>query len=331
MELGALMRVGFILTPGMLTTGTAYPYEMWLAAKDMLLANRIKQEVSLYLIASSKRITKGRLPLNPDTVINEAPNMDVLYLPALWRNPNKVLNLIPLTLDSWIKENVTKGSEVAAVGSGVSLLARTGLLDNKPATTHWHYFEQFSNQFPRVDLKRDFFTTQCDKLHCAASINSLADVTVHLIEKHIGIEIALNIERNFSHEVRRNYISQRFSQDLESPSADEVILEAKNYIQSNIANNISINAIAKSAGISRRTLDRRFKNSTGVTVGGYLQRQRISLAKDLLSQTDLPICEVAWNVGLSDPSYFAWLFKKEMLVRPNEYRKIVRAKLFSNI
>ena len=66
-------------------------------------------------------------------------------------------------------------------------------------------------------------------------------------------------------------------------------------------------------------------------MGGFLQKERISLAKDLLSQTDLPICEVAWNVGLSDASYFASLFKKEMLVKPNEYRKTVRAKLFSNI
>ncbi len=324
------MNVGFILTPRMLTTGTAYPYEMWLAAKEMVLANKAKKQVNLYLVALSNESIKCRLPLKPDILINGAPKMDIIYLPALWRNPRKVLNQVPKKLDIWIKKNANQGSEIAAVGSGVSLLARTGLLDDKPATTHWHYFEEFSKQFPEINLKPDFFTTQCDKLHCAASINSLADVTVYLIEKYISVEIATHVERNFSHEIRRNYVSQRFSTDLESPSSDEVILEVKNYIQSNISNSISINAIARSKGISRRTLDRRFKNSTGITVGGYLQKQRISFAKDLLSQTDLPICEVAWNVGLHDPSYFAGLFKKEMLVRPNEYRKTVRAKLFSN-
>ncbi len=324
------MKVGFVLTPGMLTTGTAYPYEMWLAAKDMLSAYKSEHQVNLYLIASSERINTSRLPLKPNTSMSVAPSMDIVYLPALWRNPRKVLNRVSKKLNSWLIKNANEGAEIAAVGSGVSLLARTGLLDEKPATTHWHYFEEFSQQFPNVNLKPDFFTTQCGKLHCAASINSLADVTVHLIEKYISIQVALHVERNFSHEIRRNYISQRFSTDSESPSTDEVILEVKNYIQTNISNSISINAIARSKGISRRTLDRRFKNSTGVTVGGFLQKERISLAKDLLSQTDLPICEVAWSVGLSDASYFAFLFKKEMLVRPNEYRKTVRAKLFSN-
>ena len=324
------MKVGFVLTPRMLTTGTAYPYEMWLAAKEMVLASKMEMQVDLYLIALSTEFVKSRLPLKPDILIESAPKMDIVYLPALWRNPRKVLNQVPKKLDLWIRKNANQGSEIAAVGSGVSLLARTGLLNGKPATTHWHYFKEFSKQFPEVNLKQDFFTTQCDKLHCAASINSLADLTVYLIEKYVGVEIALHVERNFSHEIRRNYVSQRFSTDLESPSTDEVILEVKNYIQSNISNSISINAIAMSKGISRRTLDRRFKNSTGFTVGGYLQKQRISLAKDLLSQTDLPICEVAWNVGLNDSSYFAFLFKKEMLVRPNEYRKTVRAKLFRN-
>lgn len=324
------MKVGFILTPGMLTTGTAYPYEMWLAAKDMLSAIKSERQVDLYLIASSKKINNSRLPLAPNILMSEAPPMDIVYLPALWRNPRKVLNRVSEKLDSWLMENAKQGAEIAAVGSGVSLLARTGLLDEKPATTHWHYFEEFSQQFPNVNLRSDFFTTQCGKLHCAASINSLADVTVYLIEKYVSIEIALHVERNFSHEIRRNYISQRFSADSESPSTDEVILEVKNYIQTNISNSISINDIARSKGISRRTLDRRFKNSTGVTVGGFLQKKRISLAKDLLSQTDLPICEVAWSVGLSDASYFASLFKKEMLIKPNEYRKTVRAKLFSN-
>ncbi len=324
------MKVGFVLTPGMLTTGTAYPYEMWLAAKDMLSANKSEHQVNLYLIASSEKINNSRLPLKPSILMCGAPPMHIIYLPALWRNPRKVLNRVSKKLDSWLMESVEQGAEIAAVGSGVSLLARTGLLDEKPATTHWHYFKEFSQQFPNVDLKPDFFTTQCGKLHCAASINSLADVTVHLIEKYINLEIALHVERNFSHEIRRNYISQRFSTDSESPSTDEVILEVKNYIQTNISNSISISAIARSKGISRRTLDRRFKNSTGVTVGGFLQKKRISLAKDLLSQTDLPICEVAWSVGLNDASYFASLFKKEMLIRPNEYRKTVRAKLFSN-
>ena len=69
------MKVGFVLTPGMLTTGTAYPYEMWLAAKDMLSANKSEHQVNLYLIASSEKINNSRLPLKPSILMSVAPLM----------------------------------------------------------------------------------------------------------------------------------------------------------------------------------------------------------------------------------------------------------------
>ena len=180
-----------------------------------------------------------------------------------------------------------------------------------------------------MDLKSEFFITQSDSLYCAASINSLADVTVHLIELLLGLESALHVERNFSHEIRRGYKNQRFSVGGDAPSTDEVVAEALAWITENVGSNKSIGYLADKLGVSRRTLDRRFKTATGTSVRAYWQKNKMRLAQELLGETDLPVGEVAWRVGYQDGGYFSYLFRREMSVTPHEYRKTVRAKLFN--
>ena len=323
--------MGCVLTPGMLTTGTAYPYEMWAAAFDRVRAKRLIGDTQLHLITVSEKLSTGRLPLQPDIDIQNSPPLDVVYLPALWRNPRLVLRDTEKILIPWIVSHYDKGAQIAAVGSGVSLLAATGLLDRRPATTHWYYFDEFRREYPLVDLKSDFFITKSQSLFCTASINSLADVTVHMIEHFFDSETALHVERNFSHEIRRDYKKHGFSEGGEAPSNDEIVIEALGWIRENVASNFSINALAQTVGVSRRTLDRRFRAATGISLRGYWQKQRVKLARELLSETDLPVGEVAWRVGYLDGSYFSSLFRREMSVTPHEYRKTVRAKLFTGV
>ena len=168
------LNVGFLMTPGMLTTGTAYPYEMWVAALDHSRARRLQITGSLHLIGVTADKITGHLPLMADCFLADCDALDVLYLPALWRNPRVVLRSVEKQFLPWVRALATAGTKIAAVGSGVCLLAASGLLNNRPATTHWYYFEEFKRSYPEVDLKSEFFITQSDSLYCAASINSLA-------------------------------------------------------------------------------------------------------------------------------------------------------------
>ena len=87
------LNVGFLMTPGMLTTGTAYPYEMWVAALDHSRARRSRTTGSLHLIGVTADKITGQLPLMADCFLADCDALDVLYLPALWRNPRVVLRL----------------------------------------------------------------------------------------------------------------------------------------------------------------------------------------------------------------------------------------------
>ena len=115
----------------------------------------------------------------------------------------------------------------------------------------------------------------------------------------------------------------------DAPSTDEVVAEVLAWIGENVGSNQSIGYLADKLGVSRRTLDRRFKTATGTSVRAYWQKNKMRLAQELLGETDLPVGEVAWRVGYQDGGYFSYLFRREISITPHEYRKTVRAKLFN--
>ncbi len=323
------LRIGFVLTPGMLATGTALPYEMWLAAADRRRAARHSDgRIELRLIAAIEdERDYGRLPIRADCTLAEAGRCDVVYLPALWRHPPALVRqLAPLR--AWLIDQYERGAQIAAVGTGVSLLAATGLLDGHAATTHWYNFERFERDYPAVELKRQFFITQAGALYCAASINSLADVSVHLIERTFDRATAQHVERNFSHEIRRTYEEYRYMDGGMAPLADEVVVEAQLWIEANVAAQLTVADLAARLGVSVRTLARRFRRATGTSPHGYWQQRRVRLAKELLEKTNLTIGEIAYRVGYQDSGHFSRLFERELSVPPSDYRQTVRAKLF---
>ena len=325
----ARLRIGFVLTPGMLATGTALPYEMWLAAADRRRAERRADgRIELRLIAALGDETDyGRLAIRADCQLADAGRFDVVYLPALWRNPATLRRRLA-ALNAWLIEQYEGGAQIAAVGTGVSLLAGTGLLDGLAATTHWYNFERFERDYPAVDLKRQFFITQAGALYCAASINSLADVSVHLIERSFDRATAQHVERNFSHEIRRTYEEYRYMDGGLAPLADEVVVEAQLWIEANVAAQITVAELATRLGVSVRTLDRRFRQASGASPRAFWQQRRVRLAKELLEKTNLTIGEIAYRVGYQDAGHFSRLFERELSVPPSQYRQTVRAKLF---
>lgn len=321
------LSIGFVLCPGMLVTGTALPYEMWQAAADYGRAHQRGRRLRPWLVAADRGARHGRLPLAAEVDLADCPSLDVLYLPALWRNPRQALRGSP-GLAAWLVRQHASGTRIAAVGTGVSLLAASGLLDGRAATTHWYSFDRFERDYPRVALKRRFFITQSGTLYCAASINSLADVSVHLIELTFGRDTARHVERNFSHEIRRSYEDYRFLEGGPAPLDDELVAEVQAYIGANVARDLGVRELAAGFGVSARTLERRFRAAIGCGPRAWWQRERVRLAQDLLARTNLGIGEVAARVGYQDAGFFARLFQREFSLTPLAYRTTVRAKLF---
>jgi transcriptional regulator GlxA family with amidase domain len=331
-----VLKVTFILCNNMLATSVSLPLEQLYAAESLARASlpfgdQKKSQllhVNLAAITRDAIATHTGLSFTPNCTISDLDKSDIIYLPALWRNPNATLRhnraLVP-----WLKKQYERGSVIAGVGTGCCFMAEAGLLDNKAATTHWHYFDYFQERYPLVNLKRQYFITQADNLYCTASVNSLADLTVHFIQRYFSHTIASHVERHFFHEIRRAYESSVSYQDSNSSHADEDIVQTQIWLSDNYGKSINLKNVAEQFEMSIRSFNRRFKNATGKQPIKYLQEVRINAAKDLLKTSNLSIDEIIYKVGYNDSVYFNKLFKKHHGTTAGQYRKTVRAKLFS--
>jgi len=323
------MKIAFLICDHLLATSVVLPAEMLRAAADLALARQRKTLPSIEFIASRSGafISRSGLPLYAE-MIDPERQYDLIYLPALWRNPQVAIKHHP-TLLPWLRQQYANGALIGAAGTGVCFLAASGLLDQRPATTHWFYLEQFANHYPEVDLKPQYLITRADNLYCAASINALADLTVHFIRQFYGSSIASHVERHFSHEARKSYEHVTYREDDSDRHHDEDIIQIQLWLHQHHAQPLQLADVAKQFGMSIRNFNRRFLAATGKTPLRYLQGLRIEEGRDLLGNSNLSITEVAEKVGYQDSSHFSRLFRNILTVTPQDYRKSMRSKLFA--
>jgi len=325
------VNIALILYDHMLATSVSLPVEMLRAGEAAgMQENKNAPRLSIQMVAETSKpvTTRALIKLLPDHCVDNAQIPDFAFIPSLWRNPRPLLKQQP-KLIHWLEKIWQQGSTLIGGGTGVCFMAEAGILNGHSATTHWHYVEQFKRDYPSVELKPDFFITQSDRIYCAASLNALADIIVHIIEQIYGKNAAQQVERNFSHEIRRPYEEQRYLEGAVDRHSDELIAQIQFWMRTNLSANLSIAELAEQFDISQRTFTRRFKAANGVNALTYWRKLKIELTKELLASTNLSIQEIALEVGYQDQSHLTKLFKKELSTTPREYRVMVKRKLFS--
>jgi len=327
------MRIAFIITPNMLATSLTNAYELFYAANQVIKRDHSRSLPTAQLIKVSTHRHSITLPsglsFEPDAIIGDEI-YDMVYIPALWRNPRPVVNSNQVLVE-WIRQQYEHGAIINSTGTGVCFIAEAGLLHNKPATTHWHHFEQFARDYPEAQLKRQHFITNAGKIYCAASVNALTDLTLHHVHRFYSKKVSEHLAQHFSHEVRQPFDRLSFTQKENTNHPDEVVLQAQLWMQNHLNNAaITIQQLAELFGMSQRNFTRRFRKATNTTPLKYLQNQRLLEAKELLQNSNLSISEIAYRVGYIDVSYFTKLFKELFSTTPKQYRTQVRAKLFSS-
>lgn len=313
-----------------LGTSITIPMEM-LNAADLLkrISGRGYRKLHMQLASPDGK----NIPLNAGLelacrmAIEAISQTDLIIIPALWGNPKGVIKQYPDLL-SWLQHHNNQGALICASGTGSYFLAEAGLLNHKVATTHWYYFDQFAELYPNVHLQRDRFITKAGNLYCAGSVNSVRDVMLHFIEEFYNADIANQVSRHFTHEIKRSYTSTFLKNSPQNYHDDENIIAIQEWMHSQYHTPITLRELSSRFEISVRTLNRNFMHATGKTPMQYLQQIRLDNAKELLRTSNLSIAEVAFNTGFTDSSYFAAQFKKSISLNPRAYRDLVRKKLF---
>ena len=326
------LNVAIVVYPHLLITSLTLPIEM-LKAGEAYAKKHVShlefRPIRINLIAKNKDVIENKtgLAILPDYTTVNAPSSDLIIIPGIWRNPRPVVRTNQ-EIVQWLNKSFHAGSQIIGVGTGNCLVAEAKLLEDQPATTHWHYANQFSKDYPNVRLKPDFFITQSERMYTVASLNALADVIVHIISQYYGKAAAQHVERNFSHEVRKPYEDQRYLEGSVDRHADELIAQIQFWLKTNLESELNLQDVAAHFNLSYRTFTRRFKLATNQSPIEYWQQLRVEGAKELLASSNLTIQEVALEVGYSDQGHLTRVFKKVLSQTPSEYRKVVRRKLF---
>ena len=212
------------------------------------------------------------------------------------------------------------GSEVASFCIGSFFLANTGLLNGKPATTHWGYANEFRTMFPEIKVLDDKIMTEDSGIYTSGGAYSYLNLLLYLIEKYVGREIAVLIAKSFMIDIDKTSQSPFIIFKGQKSHEDEAIKRAQEFIELNYQDKITVDQIASLSAISRRNLERRFKKATANTVLEYIQRVKIEAAKINLESSRHNVNEVMSMIGYSDPKAFRFVFKKVTGMTPIDYR-----------
>ena len=321
-------RIAALIHSNALASSVTLPMELSMAAGQA--AGQVfdaDNHVSLVSPEGGKITTRGGLTVETKA-IDSVGTLDLLVISAIWRDPRRVLTKHP-SLVPFIRRTAESGAAIAAVGTGSFLLAETGLLRRKAATTHWFWFDEFAKRYPEIDLRRDQLIVQSNNLYCAGSVNSISDLLVYLMGGFYNPEVARRIENQFSPEIRQRFRTTQLGSHMLQEHYDEIVMDLQLYMREKLRAPVSTIDFAGRYGLSERTLSRRFQRATGTTPWQFLLTLRMSEAATLLRTTNLSVTQVAAEVGITDSAHFARQFKKTNQLTPTQYRKAVRGKMFS--
>ena len=321
-------RIAALIHSNALASSVTLPMELSMAAGQA--AGQVfdaNNHVSLLSPEGGKITTSGGLTVETKA-IDSIGTLDLLVISAIWRDPRRVLTKHP-SLVPFIRRIAESGAAIAAVGTGSFLLAETGLLRRKAATTHWFWFDEFAKRYPEVDLRRDQLIVQSNNLYCAGSVNSISDLLVYLMGGFYNPEVARRVENQFSPEIRQRFRTTQLGSHMLQEHYDEIVMDLQLYMREKLRAPVSTIDFAGRYGLSERTLSRRFQRATGTTPWQFLLTLRMSEAATLLRTTNLSVTQVAAEVGITDSAHFARQFKKTNQLTPTQYRKAVRGKMFS--
>ncbi|WP_421844170.1 GlxA family transcriptional regulator [Marinobacter algicola] len=209
---------------------------------------------------------------------------------------------------------------VASNCTGAFLLAEAGLLEGRQATTHWGFSHQFRQRFPGVALHPDKLITVDGHIACAGGGMAWWDLGVYLVERYAGAKVARELAKAFVIDAGRTSQAPYGALQARRYHSDAAILKLQDWLDVNHTRPVTLQDLATFAGLTERSLIRRFKAATGDTPTGYLQLLRIEAARKHLENSRVAVEEVTRLVGYEDVSSFSRLFRKHTGLAPGIYR-----------
>ena len=251
--------------------------------------------------------------------VEDIHSTDLLLIPTIAGDIEQTL-MRNKALLPWISNQAEQGADIASNCTGAFLLAETGLLDNKLATTHWGFVDKFRQRYPKVDLQPEQLITADGALFCSGGGMAWLDMALFLIERYCGYDVAMASAKSNVVDISKSSRAAYSSIPGKRYHQDTAILALQDWLDTHFNQSITVAQLAEKTAMTERTLIRRFKQATGDSPVHYLQCLRVDAAKKLLRGEHMTIETITQQVGYQDVSSFIRLFKKHTGLSPSAHR-----------
>jgi transcriptional regulator GlxA family with amidase domain len=217
-----------------------------------------------------------------------------------------------------------RGARIMSICTGAFVLAAAGLLDGRPATTHWRHADRFRQFFPDVKLDPDVLFIDDGDVLTSAGVGAGIDLCLHVIRQDHGSEVANRAARRC---VVPPWRAGGQAQYIEHPvpkAPDASTAGARAWAEQNLDDPLTLQALAQQARMSVRTFTRRFREETGQSPAQWLLQRRVEYARRLLESTDLGVDQIARQCGLGTAASLRQHLQSAIGVAPSAYRRTFR-------
>jgi transcriptional regulator GlxA family with amidase domain len=231
----------------------------------------------------------------------------------------------PANASDVLREAHQRGARIASICNGARVVAASGLLDGRRAATHWSTAAVLAERFPQVTVDTNALFIDHGDVITAAGAASGIDTCLHLIRTDFGSAVAADVARHMVVPPQRDGGQAQFIAHPDPGDQHGSLEPTMRWLQGRLAEPVTLIEIARHAGMSPRTVNRRFNEQVGTTPMQWLLRQRVHRSQELLETTDLTIEEITGHCGFGTSVAMRQQFAKHIRTSPTAYRRAFRA------
>lgn len=260
----------------------------------------------------------GGIRILADGDLSLLEHADLILVPG-WRGIDAA---VPDALCDALRRASARGCQLLSICSGVFVLAATGLLDRRKATTHWRYIEALKTRYPAIDVVEDvLYQDEGDILTSAGSAAGI-DLCLHVVRRDYGMEAANRVARRLVIPPHRDGSqTQQLSRPVAQLRESQRLGQLFDFLHQHLALAHTVDSLARRVGMSQRTFLRRFQDATGTTPTRWLLNERLLRAKDYLENSKLSIDSIAEQTGFGQAATLRHHFRQHYALSPARYRK----------
>lgn len=263
------------------------------------------------------RTASGGIIVPDRSIAEQAPPPDTLIVTGPYGTPAPPSDEVK----QWLREQAHLSRRHGSTCTGAFLLAYSGLLTGRRATTHWQYADRLAAEFPDIRVEPDRIFVRDGPVFSSAGVTAAMDLAFALIEEDHGRALALWVARRLVVFLKRPGGQAQFSETLTAQTkATDPIDRIRLHILESPRSDLSLDALARAAVVGPRHLSRLFRARLGMSPATYVELTRIDIARRLLGDSSAPVKSVAFNSGFGSPSTLRRAFLRRIGVTPLQYR-----------